>query len=37
MIRIMKGLLLISGSIFLVLSVITLIGMVLIHLNGGAV
>jgi len=37
MIGIVKGLLLISGVIFLVLSVITLVGMVLIQLNGGVV
>jgi hypothetical protein len=37
MIGIVKGLLLISGAIFLVLSVITLVGMVLIQLNGGVV
>lgn len=37
MINVIKGLLLISGAIFLVLSVITLVGMVLIQLNGGIV
>jgi hypothetical protein len=37
MIDVIKGLLLISGAIFLVLSVITLVGMVLIQLNGGIV
>jgi hypothetical protein len=36
-VRIIKGLLLISGAIFLILSVITLIGIVLIQMNGGVV
>lgn len=37
MLRAIKGLLLISGVIFSILSVLTIIGMVLIHLNGGVV
>ncbi len=37
MLRAIKGLLLISGVIFSILSVLTIIGMVLIQLNGGVV
>lgn len=37
MIRAIKGLLIASGAIFLILSVVTLIGIVLIELNGGVV
>lgn len=33
--RVVKGLLYASGVIFVILSVLTLIGLVLIHLNGG--
>lgn len=36
-INIIKGLLVVSGTIFLALSVITLIGIVLIWMNGGVV
>ncbi len=36
-VNIIKGLLAVSGAIFLALSVVTLIGMVLIWLNGGVV
>jgi len=36
-VRIVKGMLLISGAIFLILSIITVIGIVLIQINGGIV
>jgi hypothetical protein len=37
LIQIIKGLLLLSGCIFLILSVITIVGIVLIQMNGGVV
>jgi hypothetical protein len=37
LIQIIKGLLLLSGCIFLILSVITIVGIVLIQINGGVV
>jgi len=36
-VRVIKGLLLLSGCIFLILSVITIVGIVLIQINGGVV
>lgn len=37
MIKIIRGLLITSGVIFLALSIVTLVGIILIHLNGGVV
>ena len=37
MIGFIKGLLIASGAAFLILSIVTLIGIVLIELNGGVV
>jgi len=35
--KLVKGMLFLSGSIFLILSILTVIGIVLIQLNGGVV
>lgn len=35
--KLVKGMLFLSGSIFLILSILTVIGIVLIKLNGGVV